>query len=77
MKTFLKIKHKPESDRTFDDTRALHYYKLWISNAIRRLKRARKIGKKIQAYIKIQRKFVEWVYRHDGFNARKLALFKY
>jgi len=71
---YLKIKHKPESDRTFDDTRALHYYELWISNAIRRLKRAREVGKKIQACIKIQRKILEWIYRPDGFNAHKLAL---
>ena len=71
---YLKIKHKPKSDRTFDDTRALHYYELWISNAIRRLKRARDVGKKIQACIKIQRKIVEWIYRPDGFNAQNLAL---
>jgi len=70
----LKIKHKPESDHTFDNMRALHYYELWIANAIKRLKRARDVGKKIQACIKIQRKFVEWVYRPDGFNVRKLAL---
>ncbi|CAG8595391.1 1189_t:CDS:1 [Paraglomus occultum] len=71
---FLKIKHKHESDRTFDDTRALHYYELWISNAIRRLKRAREVGKKIQACIKIQRKILEWIYRPDGFDAQKLSL---
>ena len=45
-----------------------------IANAIKRLKRARDVGKKIQACIKIQRKFVEWIYRPDGFNAQKLAL---
>ena len=44
---FLKIERKPESDRTFDDMRALHYYKLWIANVIKRLKRVREVGKKI------------------------------
>ena len=39
-----EIKRKPESDRTFDDMRALHYYELWMSNAIRKLKRATEVN---------------------------------
>ena len=31
-------------------------------------------GSNVQACIKIQKKFVEWVYRPDGFNAQKFAL---
>ena len=69
----MKIKQECNSGY-YDNKYALHRYELWKCNAIRRLKRARKIGKKIQACIKIQRKIVEWIYRPGGFNAQKLAL---
>ena len=71
---YLKIRQKSNSGYDYDNKYALHRYELWECNAIRRLKRAREIGKRIQACIKIQRKIVEWIYRPDGFNAQKLAL---
>jgi len=70
---YLKIKHKPSSDRTFNDTRALHYYELWISNAIRKLKRARKVGKKMRACILIQRKWIEFMYHPNSLIVKQLA----
>ncbi|RHZ48449.1 hypothetical protein Glove_551g11 [Diversispora epigaea] len=37
---FEKLKQKTESQQSFDDKIALHYYKLWMQNAIKRIKRA-------------------------------------
>ena len=58
---YSEIKHKSNFKRNYDEEYALHRYELWECNATRRLKRAREVGKKIQACIKIQRKFVEWI----------------
>jgi hypothetical protein len=69
---YQKIIQKPA--RKFDDNYALRRYELWMTNAIRRIKRAREVGKKIRACIKIQRKVVEWIYRPDGLTATELAL---
>jgi len=70
---FLEIKHKPESDRTFDDMRALHYYELWTVNAIKRIKRAREVGKKMRACVLIQHKWIEFMYRPNGLIVKQLA----
>ncbi|CAG8654038.1 1987_t:CDS:1 [Paraglomus occultum] len=70
---YLKIKHKPSSDRTFNDTRALHYYELWMSNAISKLKRAREVGKKMRACILIQRKWIEFMYHPNSLIVKQLA----
>ena len=83
---YLKIKHKPEeaelrgsasSDHTFDNMCALHYHELWISNAIRRLKRAMEVGavqqKKVRACVIIQHKWIEFMYRPNGLMVRQLA----
>jgi hypothetical protein len=69
----LKIKHKPESDRTFDDIHALYYYEVWIANAIKRLKRAREVGKKMRACVLIQHKWIEFMYRPNGLIVKQLA----
>ncbi|CAH1769219.1 10293_t:CDS:1 [Entrophospora sp. SA101] len=71
---YQKITQKPKSACKFDDSYALRRYELWMINAIRRVGRARCIGKKIKACIKIQRKVVEWIYRPDGLTATELAL---
>jgi len=71
---YQKIIQKPKSTRKYDDNYALRRYELWTTNAIRRIKRAREVGKKIRACIKIQRKVVEWIYRPDGLMATELAL---
>ncbi|RIB09074.1 hypothetical protein C2G38_2209879 [Gigaspora rosea] len=57
----------------YDNEYALHRYELWMQNAIKKTKRAREIGKKIQACIIIQRKFIEYYYRPDGLCASELA----
>nr|CAG8620952.1 8667_t:CDS:2 [Entrophospora candida] len=71
---YQKIIQKTKSARKYDDNYALRRYELWTTNAIRRIKRAREVGKKIKACIKIKRKVVEWIYRPDGLTATELAL---
>src|SRR5207244_3614627 len=70
----LKIEQKAISGYNFDNEFALHRYGLWMSNAIKKVKRAREIGRKIRACITIQRKVVEWIYHPDGLTATELAL---
>ncbi|CAG8456711.1 4731_t:CDS:1 [Dentiscutata heterogama] len=69
----LKIEKKSISGYNYDNEYALHRYKLWESNATKKAERARKIGKKIQACITIQRKWIEFMYRPDGMTAKQLA----
>ncbi|KAG9295323.1 hypothetical protein G9A89_021254 [Geosiphon pyriformis] len=75
-KDYMELKNKPEAELTnsFYEKEAIHRYELWMQNAIRRVKRAREIGRKIRACITIQRKIVEWIYRPDGLTATELAL---
>ncbi|CAG8657430.1 8465_t:CDS:2, partial [Paraglomus occultum] len=47
----VRLKQKSNFERNYDEEYALHRYELWECNAIRRLKRAREVGKKIQACI--------------------------
>jgi len=68
-----KIIQKPYSARKFDEDYALRLYEIWMTNAIRRIKRAREVGKKIRACTIIQRKFIEHMYRPDGLCASQLA----
>ena len=70
---YLKITQKPKFDRTFDDTYALRYYELWMSNAISKLKRAREVGKKMRACALIQHKWIEFMYRPNGLMVKQLA----
>ena len=45
-----------------------------MQNAIKRIKHAREVGKKIQVCIIIQRKFIEFMYKPDGMTAKQLAI---
>ncbi|RHZ81500.1 hypothetical protein Glove_120g9 [Diversispora epigaea] len=53
---------------------SIRRYELWIQNAIRRVKRAREIGRKIRDVKVIQEKWLEYFYRPDGLCASELAL---
>ncbi|CAG8733676.1 490_t:CDS:2 [Cetraspora pellucida] len=70
---YLKIKQESNSGYDYDSKYALHRYGLWMQNAIKKAERAREIGKKIQACITIQRKWIEFMYRPDGMMAKQLA----
>ncbi|RHZ77316.1 hypothetical protein Glove_181g41 [Diversispora epigaea] len=78
---YLKIKQKSNSAYSrasvstlnFDDMYALHRYKSWMQNAIRKIERAREVDRKIQACITIQRKFIKWYYRPSDLCASLLA----
>ncbi|RIB16538.1 hypothetical protein C2G38_2189680 [Gigaspora rosea] len=69
----LKVKKKSISEYNYDNEYTLHRYELRMQNAIKKTKRAREIGKKIQACIIIQCKFIEYYYRPDGLCASELA----
>ena len=70
----LKIEQKSISGYIYDNEYALHHYELWMQNAVRRIKRAREIGRKIQACRIIQRKWLEIFFRPEGMCATELAL---
>ncbi|RHZ89184.1 hypothetical protein Glove_18g77 [Diversispora epigaea] len=61
-KEYLKIKQKSNSEYNFDIEYALHRYRLWMQNTIKKVERAREVGKKIRACTIIQRKFIEYYY---------------
>ena len=44
-----------------------------MQNAVRRIKRAREIGRKIRAVNIIAQKWLEYMYRPDGMTAKELA----
>ncbi|CAG8820445.1 30503_t:CDS:2 [Gigaspora margarita] len=73
MQKNLKIKKKSISGYNYNNEYALHIYGLWMQNAIKKTKRARENGKKIQACTLIQRKFIEYYYRPNGLCASELA----
>ncbi|CAH1770672.1 11080_t:CDS:2, partial [Entrophospora sp. SA101] len=50
----------------YDNEYALHQYELWMFNAIKKVKRAREIGRKILACRIIQRKWLEIFFRPEG-----------
>ncbi|RHZ58777.1 hypothetical protein Glove_368g54 [Diversispora epigaea] len=70
---YLKIKQKSNSAYTFDDKMHMYQYGLWMQNAIRKIERAREIGRKIRAAKVIQQKWIEYMYRPDGLCASLLA----
>ncbi|RIB12131.1 hypothetical protein C2G38_2201495 [Gigaspora rosea] len=67
------FKKKSISGYNYDNEYALHRYELWMQNAIKKTKRAREIGKKIQACIIIQHKCIEYYYCPDGLCTSELA----
>ena len=75
-KDYMELKNKPEAELTnsFYEKEAICRYELWMQNAIRRVKRAREIGRKIRACIIIQREWIEVMYKPDGLTAKQLAI---
>ncbi|CAG8527891.1 13884_t:CDS:2, partial [Acaulospora morrowiae] len=50
------------------------YYELWVAkNAIKRLKRAREVGKKMRPCILIQHKWIEFMHHPNGLIVKQLA----
>ena len=74
-KDYIELKNKLEAELTnpFYEKEAIRCYELWIQNAVRRIKRAREVGKKIQAINIISQKWLEYMYRPDGLCATELA----
>ncbi|CAG8849725.1 39_t:CDS:2, partial [Gigaspora margarita] len=70
----LKVEKKSISGYDYNNEYALHRYGLWMQNAIRKIERARAVGRKIRACTIMQRKVVEWIYRPEGLTAQELAL---
>ncbi|RHZ75338.1 hypothetical protein Glove_216g16 [Diversispora epigaea] len=52
----------------------LHALIVWMSNAVRRVKREREVAKKIRAINIISQKWLEYMYRPDGLCAPELAI---
>ncbi|RHZ84710.1 hypothetical protein Glove_78g203 [Diversispora epigaea] len=73
---YIEFKNKLKSGliNSFDEKQAIRRYELWTQNAIRRVKRAREIGRKIRAINIIAQKWLEYMYRPDGLCASELAL---
>ncbi|RHZ72308.1 hypothetical protein Glove_243g121 [Diversispora epigaea] len=68
-----RLKQKSKYQRSIDDTYVLREYELWMKNAIRKIERAREIGKKIRAVNIIAQKWLEYIYYPDGMTAKELA----
>ncbi|CAG8850369.1 29459_t:CDS:1, partial [Racocetra persica] len=47
-KDYIELKSKFEVSNSYFEKEAIHRYELWMQNAIRRVKRAREIGKKFE-----------------------------
>ncbi|CAG8834157.1 46262_t:CDS:2, partial [Gigaspora margarita] len=52
---------------------ALHRYKLWESNTIKKIQHAKEVGKKIRAINIISQKWLEYFYRPEGICATELV----
>ncbi|CAG8831819.1 1684_t:CDS:1, partial [Racocetra persica] len=48
-KDYMELKSRSEVSNFYFEKKAIHCYELWMQNAIRRVKRAKEIGKKIRA----------------------------
>ncbi|CAG8849058.1 17305_t:CDS:1, partial [Racocetra persica] len=74
-KDYIELKSRFEANFSnfYFEKEAIRCYELWMQNAVKRVKHAREVRKKIQACITIQRKVIEWIYRPDGLNAQELA----
>ena len=68
---YLEIKQK--SVRNFSDNYAIYKYELWMHNAIKKIKHARKVGKKIRAVNIISKKWLKYMYRPGSSTAIQLA----
>jgi len=70
---YLEIEQKSKLGYNYDNEYVVYRYGLWMQNAIKKVERAREVGKKIRACTIIQRKFIEFMYRPDGMTAKQLA----
>ncbi|RHZ66587.1 hypothetical protein Glove_306g11 [Diversispora epigaea] len=73
-KDYMELKSRSEANNSYFEKKVIRRYELWMQNAIRRVKRAREIGRKIRAVKVIQEKWLEYFYRPDGLCASELAL---
>ncbi|RHZ68206.1 hypothetical protein Glove_296g70 [Diversispora epigaea] len=88
-KEYMELKQKPEVEcdiytrksrpeakltNSFYEKETIRCYELWMQNAVRRVKHVKKVEKKTQTCITIQRKWIEYMYRPDGLCASKLAI---
>ena len=73
-KEYMELKDKSRDNIPYFTKIAIDRYEMWLSNAIKRVERAREIGKKIRACTIIQRKFIEYMYKPNGLCASELAL---
>ncbi|CAH1766573.1 2779_t:CDS:2, partial [Entrophospora sp. SA101] len=73
-KDYIELKSRSETSNSYFEKEAIRRYELWMQNAIRRVKHAREIGRKIRAVNVIQQKWLEYFYRPDGLCASELTL---
>nr|CAG8638659.1 14639_t:CDS:1 [Entrophospora candida] len=72
-KDYMELKSRSEASNSYFEKDAIHCYELWMSNAIKKIQRAREVGKKIRAVNIISQKWLEYMYRPDGLCASQLA----
>ena len=73
-KDYMELKSRSEASNSYFEREAIRRYELWMQNAIRRVKRAREIGRKIKAVKVIQEKWLEYFYRPDDLCTSELVL---
>ncbi|CAG8733597.1 12748_t:CDS:1, partial [Dentiscutata heterogama] len=66
-KDYIELKSRFEANlsNSYFEKEAIHRYELWMQNAVRRVKCAREVGRKIQAVKVIQQKWLEYFYRPE------------
>ena len=57
----MELKSRSEASNSYFEKEAIRRYELWMQNAIRKVKRAREIGKKIRAVNIISQKWLEYI----------------
>ncbi|CAG8855821.1 3706_t:CDS:1, partial [Gigaspora margarita] len=62
----LKIEQKAIYGYHYDNEYALQRYGIWMQNAIKKIERAREVGRKIRACTIIQRRWLEIFYKPEG-----------
>jgi len=72
-KDYIELKNRSELTISIYEKKAIYRYELWISNAIKKIKRAREVCKKIKAVNIISKKWLEYMYRPGSITAMKLA----
>jgi len=72
-KDYMELKSRSEASNSYFEKDAIRRYELWMSNAIKKIQRAREVGKKIRAVNIIAQKWLEYMYHPDGMTAEELA----